>query len=138
MSINVELIDKIITQIKAEPKLFKMGDWQQTVGCGTAACIAGWAWTLTKPENFRWMGYSDWPEVAAAMGIDEITAHKLFLMPRNITRRAFDELPAEERANIAADALENLKATGKADWEQSLIKFGHDDLLDDDRDDDDF
>src|SRR6267142_5039862 len=63
MKLNVRLIRKIIKHILAEPNRYYQADWVQTarpgseIGdgqtfakCGTAACIAGWAYLLSTKD----------------------------------------------------------------------------------------
>ncbi|MET0426648.1 MAG: hypothetical protein ABW046_22465 [Actinoplanes sp.] len=44
---NIELLDKIITQIEEHPELWNQGVWAAPTECGTAYCVAGWAASMT-------------------------------------------------------------------------------------------
>jgi len=91
---NKRLLEKIKLQIIAEPKQFIMRDYFESSdsipNCGTAACIAGWACTLTKFKNPSKASeaLSDkfyngerlvWVRAKKALGLTEAQATNLFL-----------------------------------------------------------
>lgn len=112
---NTENILKVADAIErcSIPGLeFDMGDFFYESGCGTAACIAGWAWHVegqkTHPMS-QWQADSLSSEDAERfLGIDDWTAKTLFfggpLMMSEISRE------------MAVHCLRNLAATGKVDW----------------------
>lgn len=52
---NIEMLNRIIAQIKAEPKLWQQDSYATETACGTAFCVAGWAAALTRPAPVvRW------------------------------------------------------------------------------------
>lgn len=105
--INTELFNQIADLIEGSPDLYDQNDWtNQTEGCGTTHCIAGWALTLTN-NNHNAESMADWPAyyetpleerpvhgaigvaAAQALGLDPREADNLFHTdwkpPQNIT-----------------------------------------------------
>jgi len=97
MAINVKLLRKIKRHILAKPRCLRMSWWIVTKeddseyytddygirrkfeSCGTAACIAGWAYILSKEKD----GYSDVSGTAEKLlNISEWQAMELFHVNR--------------------------------------------------------
>ncbi len=105
--VNVDLIKRVIEFIDRDPGKLKMDSWfesfewhvddemanQYAEGCGTTACVAGWATILhhnLTPEIKEWgsqwkelvyraPGSGDWSEEgAAALGFDDRLASAIF------------------------------------------------------------
>lgn len=57
MKLNVKLLRQIQRRIKQEPRQFLMHSYfwvaPRIPNCGTAACIAGWAVTLTRTKSHK-------------------------------------------------------------------------------------
>lgn len=83
-------------------------------GCGTVACIAGWAFEVsTNRRPVDW--HDDVDGVAAAFfGIDARTAEKLFVPLADVRATFFPLLHAEPRHAVAV--LRHLAETGEVDW----------------------
>jgi len=45
--VNVELLERTMTQIRDHPELHQQDFWFTETDCGTAACFAGWACLLS-------------------------------------------------------------------------------------------
>lgn len=77
MSLNIELLKKVRDRIAQEPDRFDMCNWvttdtEDSDGCGTAACIAGWAFVIHRkleesPEE--WFSRFDEYEVQCILGL---------------------------------------------------------------------
>ena len=98
MNINTKLLRAIQRRIKKEPKQFIMywyfrKDERHIPNCGTAACIAGWAVTLTKTKSKKpsdtiaglpcvcesdFGDYDIWIKAGRALRLTDDVAHALF------------------------------------------------------------
>jgi hypothetical protein len=108
--VNVQNTQRVIEAIRAEEiATFNMCHWnERRYGCGTAACIGGFAEMLLKTERDS-KREIPWSEVASDFfGLDVLPGNNLFF-------------PSEVRMeNITTDdaiaVLNNLIETGKVDW----------------------
>lgn len=95
---NVKLLKRVRDRIAARPRQFVMCQLFDTETeshtkvshCGTAACIAGWAFTLSRklrPKDARPMAEEDdpsgyvrgWVEAEGVLMLTSAEAHRLFL-----------------------------------------------------------
>lgn len=44
--VNMDLVEDVLDQIRAQPKLWAQSDWSRVEECGTKHCFGGWACTL--------------------------------------------------------------------------------------------
>lgn len=144
--LNVKLLAKVRDKIRATPEAYKQSVWGEKSSeapCGTRACIAGWGFILSgvaTPEQVRAERYAPGKSInfisegAELFGIGKDEAEVLFCGDASRWAEPFEERWANaaskaERANVAADYLDHIIATGEIG--------GHDDY-DDDEDDDDY
>lgn len=123
---NVKLLRKVKKHILEEPKRFLMRYWlvRKNSGarlpashagfakCGTAACIAGWTWTLEHPQT-PFPGSWD---VADLLGIDRENRFRLFAVDHWPTqfRNKFKDDGTAESAKVAAARIEHfIKTKGR-------------------------
>jgi hypothetical protein len=119
---NTELLLRVKAAILEEPNKFDMGMWFEDAACGTTACIAGWSVALS--ENLKDLrdGFSFWGKLdgtisghaAKAIGVDELTADKLFYTnnwPEDLERLFNNAHSTEERAKVAADRIDHFIST---------------------------
>lgn len=113
---NATLLLKVKEQILAEPNKFFMSSWVHSLplienrvmheGCGTAACIGGWACLLSNTE----VHYGKYDEAAsAALGIERQTCGTLFATskwPEDLQMRWNAAKTAREQAEIAAERID--------------------------------
>lgn len=126
---NVRLLRKVKKHILEEPKRLLMTYWRvnkKTDGreslpgnhagfasCGTAACIAGWAWTLEHPRK-RFPEMST--KVAELLGINPAERFRLFSVAQWPTQfqHQFRDDGSPESAKVAAARIEHfIKTKGK-------------------------
>jgi hypothetical protein len=125
MFMNVELLNKVKEQILKEPAQFEMFNWYATelVGfptvkipnCGTAACIAGWAISLSKNEcPRRASNRKDYYEQAReVLDLTPFQADCLFLghrWPSELWHTYKTAKTLKNRAEIAAKRIDLLIA----------------------------
>lgn len=134
---NTENIDKLITAIKAKPTHFKMDTWKKDGdllhACGTAACLGGWANTLSGhlAVNAQGDARSNGNDEAARewLGIDYYQGNSLFYMAGKDQRMAFDNADANARAIAAERVLKVLRDEDRVDWDQALDAADLGDLI---------
>jgi hypothetical protein len=120
MNINniLAVADAIEKQSIANLK-FDMSDYgtKERLGCGTAACIAGFAFALADPQGFR--NYVEKYHLGSAfdvgmkyLGLDEATARALFCDP--------SVQPSDVTSEMAVKTLRHLAATGEVVWPEEV------------------
>lgn len=125
---NVKLLRKVKKHILEEPKRFLMCYWRVKkrtdpdglptshagfAPCGTAACIAGWAWTLEHPHK-RIPEKST--EIAELLGIDPVERFRLFSVDQwpEPFQSQFKDNGSAESAKVAAARIEHfIKTKGR-------------------------
>ena len=79
--------------------MFNMSGVQEDFGCGTVACIAGWALhKYASPATFEMFG---WMEAAAkSLGLTERQAHRLFMGQFEPEKHLVEITPGEAAAEM--------------------------------------
>lgn len=126
--VNIELLQRVKAKILEEPLQFAMEDFftqeifgfdaprEEIPNCGTAACIAGWAFALDvgkKPESLRARGYST-REARIRLDLTQTQAGRLFLLirwPNVYSSRYITAKTPQEQAQIAAERIEHFIET---------------------------
>lgn len=111
---NIPLLRRIQSQIRAEPVNFCMDKWH----CGTARCIAGWAQKLSfgVPELCENNGWLASKEAMRALEIDTEEAERLFyveMWPNNFVHKFEASVDQGARAEVACDRIEHFIQTFK-------------------------
>ncbi len=160
MAVNVENINKLIKWLeqdleKNNGEHFLMNRWvtDLTTGltasryefCKTAFCLGGSCYILAETEkgltpkeiNLAVTGEYFLEYGANYLGINKPEAYNLFYMHDcTIGTTTFDYLPQKKRLQAAINVLENLRDSGKVDWDEALASAGVELPLEDDDDDD--
>jgi hypothetical protein len=122
---NVELLRRIQRHIVEKPNRFLMESFvergedgervyksnvpQTFESCGTAACFAGWAVILSKP-NLDYVDYNDAEYRYRARSLLGLQWDDLFYTvnwPKQFSNRWHDAETPAERAQIASDVIDN-------------------------------
>lgn len=115
---NIELLLKVKEQILKEPKQFIMDRWfcnspdgnYEIPNCGTAACIGGWGWAISKGLNPRearkYYDENDFPKL---FDISIYQASRLFYLARWPLK--FREKGYSTNSTLAAARIDHFIAT---------------------------
>ena len=132
--LNTALLTQIIEAMKADDGeailmniFIEDSDKFRSTGCGTAGCVAGWAFMVHyagTTKQARGLALMPNWELAAAklLGIDHTVATSLFYMSHCHWGQTgdFDTLHANVRKHAAIFALEHLRDTGEVDWDRAI------------------
>lgn len=136
---NAELLLKVKQAVLEHPSQFTMERWfadydstgMRAIGCGTAACIAGWTIAINSaqkecvPINLRkaWCNtYSEETtssDAAELLGLHRSIVNELFLItwwPMEFSRKWHEAHTAQEKAQVAAARIDDfIKTYGDTD-----------------------
>lgn len=142
IEMNVDLLIRVRYKILDEPRQFVMQRFfatsmridsdsetpeglrdisREVPNCGTAACIAGWALTLSRTESHRpidaaeYYMYRTHLPARVELGLTSLQAQRLFYVtgwPWEFQKRWEETRDVVERARIAADRIDHFIATG--------------------------
>lgn len=87
-------------------------------GCGTAACIAGWANALLSTDDIPNLGERPFESACALLGLQRDDGEMLF-WPWNLSDD-FDWVSEEATPAQAVRVLDHLIETGEVDWSKAL------------------
>lgn len=151
--LNHENIDKVIAEISNEQNFFNMGEYyasvlhthqdlenyntavnDEEVGCGTAACICGWAnqIRLGEREDNTIYSFEQLKCIGSAgnwLGLEQDVRHDLFHVSHYAQRKRNNSSLAADHTlphmryitrSHAIAVLENLKETGVANWSEKI------------------
>lgn len=98
---------------------FNMQEWLSEGGCGTVACIAGFAWMVMPQAEMEAIDAEGVSDIAAAwLGLDEETANALFVPISE--KDVFSWMSyAQISRGMAARSIRILVETGKVDWKRA-------------------
>lgn len=113
---NLELAKLVLKQIDNEPSSFDMRTWGEKSGCGTTACIAGWAMIFSgyqiknseyiSPDNDYIASYEDEGRKLLGLTGEEFSTPEgdLFYLPGATALRNLRRLIANEEARREKDS----------------------------------
>ena len=109
---NIDLLLKVKEQILKQPELFDMSRWFLPTECGTAACIAGWAWLLSGREEREFSG--DRTRMVPQLDLTAEQERSLFHVcdwPRIFAGHYKSARTPAYRARIGAERIDHFIAT---------------------------
>lgn len=120
---NIQKVRDVIAGLP--PRRFDMSDYSSGPsdyptapellhGCGTAACIAGWAAALADPDSKRPLNSRAIYDAQDWFGLDHAQADQLFC-PQSISLADWHKITRSHAARV----LDHLLATGEVDWKST-------------------